>query len=215
MGYLASSEGTLPWYTFNSNSWGDSFAGADIVASVTVPFWTADPANGVVRASSRPIVFGTLETISVSTERQTIPVFACGTAGAKGFARGPRYVAGSLIFVILDREALAEVQRAVREFAQTAHFAYNAYYGNAVVRDLIPNLKSDELPPFDITVTMMNEYGVAAVAKILGVQIVHEGMVMGVNEWYLENEMRYIAQDIQPIYPATVGSVSNPPPQLA
>jgi hypothetical protein len=112
--------------------------------------------------------------------------------------------------MIFDREALAEVQKLVREFYQSVSLNYNRYYGNAAVKDLIPNFRADELPPFDITITGANEYGQYASCRLVGVEIVSNGTVMGVNELYLEDEMQYIAQDYIPIYPNDPGNITKP-----
>lgn len=179
-----------------------TFSGADILASVTVPLITNDPQNGGSKVISKPITIANIQTLSINTMRQKAQVHVLGRVAAKGTTRGVRTCAGSIVFAMFDREALSEVQATVREFYQQAHITYNTAYGNSTIPDLIPNFRSDELPPFDITITMANEYGNAAVCKLIGVDLMTDGMVMGINEMYLEQEVRYLALDFVPLYPA-------------
>jgi hypothetical protein len=49
---------------------------------------------------------GTLQGISVSVAREKAPIYTMGSPDARGFARGKRGIAGSLIFVQFDSEPL-------------------------------------------------------------------------------------------------------------
>jgi hypothetical protein len=75
-------------------------------------------------------------------------------------------------------------------------------------------LLPDELPPFDITVTMANEYGASAQARILGVQIITDGIVAGIDDLYIEEQMSYIALAYVPIQPSAPFITTSPPPYL-
>src|SRR5690606_39902774 len=75
-----------------------SFSGADIVATVYVP------------TLQKYMVFGELATISYSIHRELNPVRALGTINPKGYCRGPRTTAGSLIFTVFNRHVLYEAR---------------------------------------------------------------------------------------------------------
>lgn len=159
-----------------------SFSGADIVASIT-------PLGG------KPIVFGEIQTISYSIYRPMTPVHSLGRINPKGVVRGPRTIAGSLIFTVFDRHVLKSMMdqyntQEAQEFRKT--------YG--LDRSQIENIreygKSDEMPPFDITINFMNEYGNAANLTIYGVYIMSEGQTMSIEDMITENTMQYLAMDI-------------------
>jgi hypothetical protein len=103
---------------------------------------------------------------------------------------GPRVVAGTLVFTSFDR-----------------YVWYRLYgdYGNAMEGTspgkLIP---ADMIPAFDITVTALNEYGQAARLTIRGVRVVDEGMVIGVDDMYIEQTHTFVAMDVIPWIPTDV-----------
>ena len=54
-------------------------------------------------------IFGELATISYQTYRELAPVPTCGHVNVRGIARGPRWVAGSMVFIYFDRHALLDI----------------------------------------------------------------------------------------------------------
>jgi hypothetical protein len=190
-----------------------SFSGADIVCSVTVPVLTNDKSNPA-SAVLKPVTIGSLQMISISSHRDSVPVRAFKHVDPKGFTRGGRTTAGSLVFTVFDRAPLQEVQHIVRSWYQNAHKLYAGNFGNSIHPDLIPRLQADELPPFDVTITLANEYGNAAVAKIYGIQIVTSGKVMGIDEIQIEDQMSYMALGYEEIYPGFPGQTQNQPPKV-
>ncbi|TKJ01239.1 virion structural protein, partial [Bacillus cereus] len=64
-----------------------------------------------------------------------------------------------------------------------------------------PINKSDELPPFDITINFMNEYGQSSKLVIYGVNLISEGQTMSVEDMITENTMEFIALDIETMKP--------------
>ena len=186
---------------FTSENGYSTFSGADIVCSITVPMLTTDPVNGNAVVSSAPVIIGNLQTISVSTHRDVQPVGALGFVNAKGYTKGRRTIAGSLIFTLFNHESLQQVQKQVRDYYQRAKLIYDAAYGNNGIKNLIPHFKVDELPPFDVTITGANELGQAIQARVIGIQIVDNGVVMGIDDLFTEETMSYIAQDYNPPAP--------------
>lgn len=53
-------------------------------------------------------VFGELQSITYSVTREKAPIYTAGSADPRAFARGKRGIAGSLVFVVFDRDALIE-----------------------------------------------------------------------------------------------------------
>lgn len=158
-----------------------SFSGTDIVAVIT-------PQNG---GKSR--VLGELQTVTYSVFRPTSPVFALGRVGAKGAVRGARTVAGSLIFTVFDRHVLYDVMEDMKRKHSLAERP----------------LKSDEIPPFDITINFLNEYGQSSQLVIYGVHLISEGQTMSVEDMITESTMEYIAMDVDSMIPDTADNIKN------
>ena len=70
------------------------------------------------------------------------------------------------------------------------------------VYELVANQRrvySDQIPPFDITVTMVNETGDAAFCVIGGVQLVNEGWGYTLDDLVSEVAFTYVARSITPL----------------
>lgn len=147
-----------------------SFSGADTTVSILFKY-------------GKPMVIGETQTITYSLYTQTTPVNNLGSNKPSGFVRGPRTIAGTIIFTVFDRHAL------IGAF----HYAYDNYLNaKCLDKDYI----SDELPPFDLQVTFLNEYGQSAGLTIHDVRIVSEGQTMSIEDILTENTMQYMASDI-------------------
>ena len=73
-----------------------SYSGADIVATIQA-------------IGGKPMVFGELQTITYSTHREVQPIRSIGNINPRGFTRGPRTIAGSMIFTVFDRHVIQNV----------------------------------------------------------------------------------------------------------
>lgn len=58
---------------------------------------------------------------------------------------------------------------------------------------------SDQLPPFDVTMTFGNEYGQAAFQKIYDIDILNEASGVSVDTTVMEKRVTYIARKLSPI----------------
>lgn len=164
-----------------------SYSGADAVATIT-------PYGG------RPIVIGEIQTLSYSIYRPTTPVYTLGRINPKGIVRGQRTIAGSLIFTVFDRHVLKTVMESY-DFAATSGpnkmDIRNKYqFTGDELNEMSRNMKTDEMPPFDINVTFMNEYGNSSTLNLYGVHILTEGQTMSIEDMITENTMQYLAMDI-------------------
>ena len=160
-----------------------SFSGCDMAATIDI---TLPNGKNVVQG------LGELQTITYSIFMDKSPVRAVGNVNAKDYVYGPRTIAGSLMFAVLNR-----------------HWAYNMLEnikqagGMGTVHYLV-----DELLPFNLTVSFRNEYGVSARLALYGVRIVSEGQTMSINDIYTENTYQFTATDIDYLT-ATTGWTSQ------
>lgn len=69
---------------------------------------------------------------------------------------------------------------------------------NMDVRKSIPYY-SDQIPPFDVTITYANEYGNAAVRSIYGVEILNEGSGASMDDVMIEETMTFVARELGPM----------------
>jgi hypothetical protein len=134
-------------------------------------------------------VLAELQTISISSYREKAPVRALGTTQVKGYTRGPRTVAGSMIFTVFDRNVLFGLLD-----ADPSDFHADDQFSAAIL---------DQLPPMDITITFANEYGSLSRMTLYGVEFVSEGHTMSIEDLLLEDVVQYVARDVDPMTPVT------------
>lgn len=178
-------DGTQSYY---SNAYGffNSFSGADIIAYIHIP---PQPITGEEIAGpnskTEPVVgvLGNIQTISYSTFREVEPVRSLGKTYADGYTRGPRTVAGSIVWTVLDQYVLAEALK----------YSYVDDYDPTTI--LI-----DQIPPFNIIITFNNEYGDVATMGIYGIRIVNEGATFSIDDMITEQTNSYIASDIDMLH---------------
>ena len=150
-----------------------SFSGVDIVPTIT-------PLGG------KPLVIGELQTVSYSIHREKYPVYTLNSINPRGFCYGPRTIAGTLIFTVIDIHLVRKIINNNIEMFKLQSAPHTA-------RKI---LKMDEMPPFDITITIHNEYGQRGSICIYGVEIVDEGQTMSIEDLMTEQTMSYLARDI-------------------
>lgn len=173
---------------YYSNAYGffNSFSGADIVAYIHIPPQPMQNENiQGPNNMSEPVVgiLGNLQTISYSTFREVNPVRSLGKIYPNSYTRGPRTVAGTLVWTVLDQYVLSEALK----------YSY--------VNDYDPStILIDQIPPFNIIITFNNEYGDVATMGIYGVRMVNEGATFSVDDMITEQTNTYVAQDIDMIH---------------
>lgn len=59
----------------------------------------------------------------------------------------------------------------------------------------------DQLPPFDIAIVAVNEYGKSASMRIYGVEILNEGSGFSIDDMTIENQSTYVCRTILPWQP--------------
>ena len=143
-----------------------TYSGCDIIPAI----YALDPKTH----TKKYFALGDITTLTYSIHRDKGAVRTLGRANPKGFTRGGRTIAGSLVFSIFDRRALYEISTATSSNISVA----------------------DALPGFDILLYFTNEYGLESLLQIYNVQIADEGQQHSVNDLYIENTMTYVAGDI-------------------
>jgi hypothetical protein len=185
-----------------------SFSGADIVATF---------GNHII---------GELQAISYSVTREKVPIYTMGSPDPRSFSRGKRGIAGSLVFTVFNKDALFELKDGANFHTSVANSTFRdgleqyiedknageelkgGYFGdvetweelqndNAIVRR--PAYYADEIPPFDITITMLNEYGQAAKFSLIGVEILNEGSGMSIDDITTEKACTFVARGLTPL----------------
>ena len=194
-----------------------TFGGCDIVATF----------NGKV--------IGELQAITYSLTREKVPVYTMGSAEPRSFSRGKRGIAGNLVFVSFNRDALLSElgEKSISKFKandsawladqEAAQFisieqwdAYmsdlanpNGTTGAGVLNDNISSLVTDEAKPkyadevlpFDITISLANEYGNKAVTVIYGVEILNEGIGFSIDAPTSERAYTFVARSVDTMTP--------------
>lgn len=151
-------------HTYN-NTYYKTFTGTDSLAFMIFP-------------GCKPILLGSLTTLSYSIYREKRPVPLVGKINVGGFTRGMRSIAGTMIFTLI-----------------------NQHFVNDLI-DQIPYLKKhgkvkcDELPFFDIMVVSANEYGSASQMMIYGAEFIEEGQVLSIQDLFIENATSFVARDL-------------------
>lgn len=165
-----------------------------------------------IKASFGNLVIGELASITYSVTREKAPIFTMGNPNPRSFSRGKRGIAGSLVFTVFDRDALARIKGGSVVYRQQSNDS-NLVDGVGVQgahQDTTTTMDnnrsrwtkgeaptySDEIPPFDITISFMNEYGSSSEMSIYGVEILNEGMGMSIDDITTEKSCTFVARGI-------------------
>lgn len=162
----------------NVEIYNNTFSGTDMIASIVFP-------------NCAPITIGELATASYSIYREKNPVRTLSKISVRGFTKGSRTVAGTLIFTVFDKHIVNRIRAEV-----------------PYLRDMV-RIKTDELPTFDLYITMGNEYGASARINLYGLTIVDEGKVLSIEDLFTENQWSYMARDIDLL--DDIGAEQNKP----
>jgi len=193
-------------FTSNYSKTYTTFSGADIVATF----------NGHV--------IGDLLSITYNVTREKAPVYVMGDPDPRSFSRGKRGIGGSMVFTVFDSDTFRMLKdEATSTFWTAQANAYVEDPDNTGVflprhvdeqkewaqvmeenfgsggHDLYTQeeaMYADQIPPFDITITMKNEYGQAAKFVIFGVEILNEGSGMSMDDITTEKACTYVARGI-------------------
>lgn len=177
-----------------------TFSGSDIVATFA------------------GVEIGSLSGITWSVTREKAPIYTMGSPNPRSFSRGKRGIAGSLIFTVFDRPSLYtmlekhKADSSVRYFSRAHNILPGMGDASAIqhrgivpVEDQTTDVHGafpyyvDQIPPFDVSVTFLNEYGQAAARSIYGVELLNEGSGASMDDVMIEETMTYVARDLGPM----------------
>ena len=180
-------------------------------------------------------VIGEIQAITYSLTREKVPVYTMGSAEPRSFSRGKRGIAGNLVFISFNRDALlAELgDKSISKYKandpawlkdqQAAQFisieqwdAFMSDLANTagtagqvgtigdtknLVTDEAKPKYADEILPFDITISLANEYGNKAVTVIYGVEILNEGIGFSIDSPTSERAYTFVARSVDTMTP--------------
>lgn len=175
--------------------------------------------------AGKPI--GELQGVSYTVTREKAPLYTMGSPDPRAFSRGKRGIAGSLIFLVFDRSNLLESLGDRANFwADVIDLSYlKQLKVEGIVAGRTQNLSNaavsvihgtspeatrmgtvvrarawyhDQIPPFDIVLTAINEYGHAARMVIRGVEILNAGSGISIDDITTDENMTFVATDIIP-----------------
>lgn len=135
-----------------------TFTGADMTVLLDI-VTDSLPANIQQRMSEALVECSTL---TVSVHRAKSPVRACSYINAKGFARGRRTIAGTLILIQFTVDVLFCFLQAVLPNDYSKDTTY---------------VKIDQLRSFNLTLLFADEYGNASYRRLLGVDFITDGTI--------------------------------------
>jgi hypothetical protein len=136
-------------------------------------------------------------TLTVSVLREKAAVRALKYINVKGYARGRRTIAGTLILT---------------QFTVSALFRFLSQAGGTAGQDVSKDslyIKADQIPPFNITVVFADELGHASYQRLLGVEFVSDGVVYSSQDSMTEQTLSYVANDFTPLLPIDMSSFFN------
>lgn len=154
-----------------------------IAAPLLTTYTGVDMVATIEIPGQAPLVFAELASIQYSCYRETQLTRALGRVTPKGVARGSRTISGVLTFIEFDSSI---VYRALKEY-------YDVGY-----RPLM-----DEMPLFDITLSMANESGQRSVFKLYGISCYSEGAMKSIDMMTSSVAYEFYALDLDPTAPLT------------
>lgn len=134
------------------------------------------------------VELGTVQTISCQSHRPKAAVRAIGSTYARGYTRGPRTIAGSMIFTVLNKQSLYHLCKAM-----------GTMYGNQLNDPNPSTILPDQLLPIDLTFVMANEYGSVSRMALYGVEFLNSGYTFSIEDLLLEEVVQFIARDMDPM----------------
>ena len=125
-----------------------------------------------------------LTTLTVSVHRVKSPAPACGYINTKGWARGRRTIAGTMVMTKLTTDVLFTF---LLSSAFTSDLSKDSTY-----------VKVDQLPPFNISMLFADEYGHMSYQRVLGIEFVTSGDVYSIQDMLTEQ-----TRSLRPAAPKT------------
>jgi len=132
------------------------------------------------------VKFDNIHTVSYSSFREKFAVRSLGRTHAKGYTRGPRTIAGTMVFNTMQEQALMGLTN--KEYVLDKD---NAPHPNAI--------SVDQIEPFNFLFVFANEYGAYSVMHLFGIEISSEGQEMSIDNLLTQNTFNFYATDLVPM----------------
>lgn len=132
-----------------------------------------------------------IQTFSWGIFREKDPVRTLGSVYPRAYTRGPRSIAGSMIFTVFHEHVFHELMKLNLRYYNTGTSDFDRYAYTTML--------SDQLPPIDISFIFANEYGSISHMGLYGVEFFQEGGTFSIEDIYTENTLQYVAKDIDPM----------------
>jgi hypothetical protein len=164
---------------------------------------------------------GTIQALSYSIQREKAAVYTMGSANPRAFSRGKRMIAGSLIFILFDANPVishfvnadgsgAKFLGDAEELSFEKNFGTDKQVIDPVVGDdsfeshaLASPTYVDQIPPFDVVISAVNEYGARASMTLFGVELMNENSGFSIDDIVVEQQYTFIATGITAWAPGT------------
>jgi len=171
---------------------------------------------------------GEVQGLSYTVTREKAPLYTMGSADPRSFSRGKRGIAGSMVMLVFDRDALLGSMAKSRK----ARYVANKYevreqdqddtqlvqnevltgsagtFGSTVAlgdrnrigadKVLAKARYHDQILPFNIVITAANEYGHVASMAILNVEIMNMGTGMSIDDISIDESCTFVCTGIDP-----------------
>lgn len=171
----------------------DAFSGTDLTAVLVMPTPSRDTMRRLNLDPNKyryptTRVFAELQTLSISSARSVAPVRRLGEAHVHEYLRGPRTIAGSMVFTTFSRDVFAEMYR---------------LHGSDSFNPEVP-MHVDQIPEFHILIQASNEYGTFGAMALVGVTLTNFGTTLSVHDLMLESSYTYVARMMYPFVKNTL-----------
>ena len=188
---------------------------ADVIkSSKSQSFSTHAGAN--IHAYFQGKEIGSIQAISYSVSREKAALYVMGRPSPIGFSRGKRAIAGALIFLMLDQNALMEAFSGSSFVSGSGQNPMGAEYikdrsvvsgstagsvlanepGNIFDANISTPWYEDQIPPFDVVISAVNEYGATSYMQLVGLELMNSNGGFSVDDLVLEQQYSFIAQDL-------------------
>jgi hypothetical protein len=153
---------------------------------------------------------GTIQAFSYSIQREKAAIYTMGSANPRSFSRGKRMIAGSLIFILFDANPVLSHFSKAQFLADTEEVGFESRFGNGANADvdlddegfeshqLATPTYVDQIPPFDVVISAVNEYGARASMTVSGVELMNENSGFSIDDIVVEQQYTFIATGITP-----------------
>lgn len=135
---------------------------------------------------------GSIHTISYSSFREKFAVRSLGMVAAKGYTHGPRTIAGTMVFNVMQAHELYKLATPISAKESGQEIKGTKHPAAAML---------DQIDPFNLILMFANEFGVYSSLHLFDVTISTEGQSMSVDELITQNTMNFYALEMLPMLP--------------